>query len=1655
MIMKGISNTYTYLKRLSAICCTLLSFFIATAQNAIETENNLTGNPKSEWDLAGGGAGDLSIQGFATDISVNRGQRVHFKIKADGAPGMTIQIYRMGYYDGDGARKWGNGVVTTTFPYTQPNPIEDPVTGLTDCGNWTETGYWDVPANAVSGVYIAKITRTDYGGASHIIFIVRQDGNTADIFYQTADATWQAYNAYGGNSLYVAAGPLANGHASKISYNRPFVTRSGGGGGSVGEDWFFNSEYPMIRFLERFGYNVSYTTNIDAVRSPSEFLLHKTILSVGHDEYWSAEQRNTFVAARNAGVHLGFFGGNEVYWKTRWENSTDGTNTPLRTLVCYKEGDMGEKQCGNKCDPNPTVWTGLWRNPMGTAYDAGIPENTLSGQISWEGGQGAMVVPAAYKNLRIWRNTNITSLGAEGQATFPMGTLGYEWNFEQYPEYNPPGRITMSSTTINGRTHKLSLYRHSSGSLVFGTGTIQWAWGLDATHDGLTPAADQRMQQATINILADMQSLASNTVGNQLKLLFAGLTRTTTTTDNTPPTTTITSHTNGALVPIGVPVTISGTSTDAGGGVVGGIEISVDGGATWKIASGTSSWSYTFTSYVEGPITVKVRGTDDSGRMEVVGSSGTNVRNMTVGFPPPPPCPCSIFTPAEIPAGPVLQDNPSGIEVGVKFKSNIAGYITGLRFYKTAGNTGTHTGSLWSSDGTLLSRAIFINETASGWQEVNLNTPVTITAGTTYIASYHSSNGYYTETVPYFGNPKFNNPLVAQANLPGNANGLYLYTSTPAFPTSIPNGSNYYVDVVLNTTPLPDVVPPVVLSTVPVNGAGSVSLATAISARFNEPIDLATVNATNVELRDATNALIPTTSSYNNGLYTISITPTVPLSNATTYSIILKGGASGIKDVNGNALASNYTSTFTTAGAPAIEGPGGPILIVSSGANPFSRYAVEMLRAEGLNEFRAEDISLVTPTELNNYDVVILGNIFIPNQATVDMFTNWVTNQGGKLIAFKPHPLLAPLFGITPTGGTLSNKYLQINASGPGFGIVNQTMQYHSDADLYTLNGATALAMLYSDAATATTNPAVTTINVGANGGKAIAFTFDLARSIVYTRQGNPAWVGQKRDGQAGPIRSDDMFFGGTDPNWIDFNKIAIPQADEQQRFLTNIILQNNLSKRPLPRFWFLPSGHKAAFVMTGDDHANNGTQGRFNMYKAMKPNTAQDVLDWKAFRATSYLFNGTPLNVDTALKFNTEGFEVALHLNTGCFNQDEASFENTLVTQLASLASQFPGLPAPVTNRTHCIAWNDWATVAKVQARHGIRLDVNYYYWPSSWVQDRPGMFTGSGMPMRFADLDGSVIDCYQVATQMTDESGISYVPFTQALLDKALGTEGYYGVFATNMHTDVADHEGSNAVTNAAIARNVPVVSAKQMLTWLDGRNNSSFGSIVWAANQLSFIITAAPGSNNIRAMLPYLTSDGAHLVSVTRGSTAVPFTREMIKGIEYAFFDGSSGNYVAVYAVAGNLIGNITLQGRGAIGTPRWQVNLVVELFQGTNPTPVATYNVTTNVNGVFTVPNVPEGDYKIGVKKANSLRNIRIKTIISGDNTVDFGTIREGDVNNSNNVSLTDFTLFLGTYNKSLGNTGFDPRADFNGDNIVNLTDFTIFLPNYNKIGDTNP
>ncbi|RSM56838.1 hypothetical protein DMB66_32715 [Actinoplanes sp. ATCC 53533] len=856
-------------------------------------------------------------------------------------------------------------------------------------------------------------------------------------------------------------------------------------------------------------------------------------------------------------------------------------------------------------------------------------------------------------------------------------------------------------------------------------------------------------------------------------------------------------------------------------------------------------------------------------------------------------CPCTIWPATAAPATASVNDD-SAVEVGVRFRTSTAGYISGLRFYKGASNTGTHTGSLWTNTGTRLATVTFTGESGSGWQAATLPSPVAVAANTTYVASYHTDAGFYSLTGNGLASAVSRGPLTALANGANGANGVYRYGAS-AFPTNSYQASNYWVDVVFDTTAT-DATAPTIAARAPGPGAVGVPATGAVSVTFSEPVTASSV----VMTLTGPSGVVAGTTGYDAGSSTVTFTPAAALATSTGYTVAV----SGARDAAGNVMAP-ATWSFTTAAPPPPpppdQGPGGPVLVVKSavtGASGFTSFLAEVLRTEGINEFATADLPSVTASVLGQYDVVLLGPTPL-TAAEVGMLTTWV-NGGGNLVAFRPDKQLAGLLGLTSTAGTLAEGYLKVDVSAsPGAGITDQTIQYHGTADRYTLAGARAVATLYSSASVATANPAVSLAEVGASGGQAAAFSFDLAQSLVYTRQGNPAWEKQERDGSS-PIRSGDLYFGGSSSDWVDLDKVAIPQADEQQRLLANLIGAMNLDRKPLPRFWYFPRSLKAVIVATGDDHATGGTAGRFDQYTA-NSSAGCVVDDWQCPRFTSYVFSNTPLSDTQASAYQSRGFEVGLHVSTNCGDFTSGSLATIYTDQLAAFRAKYGNVAAPGTNRTHCLVWSDWSTQASTEAANGIRLDTNYYYWPGTWIDDRPGFMTGSGMPMRFSGETGGLIDAYQAATQMTDESGQSY-PFTpDALLDAALGPEGRYGAFTVNMHTDEATTYDSDQVLASAQSRGVPVVSARQMLTWLDGRNASSYTGISWSADTLSFTVNVGSGANGLTGMVPTLGPAGRTLSTLTRAGTAVPFTRTTIKGVEYAMFTAAPGEYAAEYSVS----------------------------------------------------------------------------------------------------------------------------------------------------------
>ena len=855
--------------------------------NQISCENSKPGTDPAVWDVDG--SGDPSIQGFSTDISVNVGNRIDFKINTN-ARSYTIDLYRTGWYQGLGARKVASVTPTATLPQAQPQCISDATTELYDCGNWGVSARWDVPSTAVSGVYFALLTRTDTGGQSQIVFVVRDTARHSDILFQTSDPTWEAYNAYGGSDFYQGT---VNGRAYKISYNRPFVTR----GGESQRDFYFGNEYAAVRFLERNGYDVTYFSGVDTDRFGGELKNHRVFLSVGHDEYWSAAQRANVTAARDAGVNLQFLSGNEIYWHTRYEPSVDPSKTPYRTLVSYKETKNNAK-----IDPSPE-WTGTWRDPRfaSQANGAGLPENGLSGTLYMSNFSDlAVTVSAAEGQLRLWRNTSLTSLAPGTSQALAPHTIGYESDESPDNGFRPAGLIDLSTTTgavsqylqdfgntvaPGTTTHHLTMYRAASGALVFSAGSIQWSWGLDQTHDGDGAPADPRMQQAQVNLLADMGALPTT--------LMAGLVPATASTDVTAPVTTISSPTSGASVAGGSLVTVNGSATDAGGKVAG-VEVSTDGGASWHPATGTTSWSYRYYQQGSGQQAVLARAVDDSGNFASTPASAS----LTVTAP------FSVFG-AEPPATPDAGDG-SAVELGLRFTPATDGFITGVRFFKSTANTGTHTGTLWSASGTQLASVTFSGESASGWQTASFASAVAVSAGQSYVVSYSAPRGHYAAQPyywAYFGRTR--GPLTVAGGFGVPPAGVY--STTPgSFPSDSFENGNYFVDAVFTDM---DSSPLVATGQSPLPGSSSVNPATTISALLSRPVVASSVG---IAVTDAQGSPVAGAVGYDATSRKATFTPNGPLAAGTRYAVILSA-----TDTSGQPISAGQNWSFTTALPPA------------------------------------------------------------------------------------------------------------------------------------------------------------------------------------------------------------------------------------------------------------------------------------------------------------------------------------------------------------------------------------------------------------------------------------------------------------------------------------------------------------------------------------------------------------------------------------------------------------------------------------------------------------------------------------------------------------------------------------------------------------------
>jgi hypothetical protein len=462
----------------------------AFAANPIVTENQQPGS--TGWQLGGPVADDATgqIKGYASATSVSQTQSITLFVTVNPAQTFTIDFYRIGWYAGQGGRfRLHVGPLNGT---TQAKCLPDPNTGLIACG-WTPSYTLTVPSDWTSGVYVGVLTNSQ--GYQNYVILVVKDGRPASFLYQQSVTTYEAYNNYPddsvtGKSLYTYnsyGAPTVSGEARavKVSFDRPYTWQGSGD--------FFSWEVELVHWLERSGFDVTYSTDIDTHATGAVLRASKAFLSVGHDEYWSKEMFDAAQSARDAGVSLAFFGADADSWQVRFEPSAGGVAN--RVMVCYKDASIDPVQ-----GPTTTV---AWRDPLPNR-----PEQTIMGVQFTSQLANNQNVPYVVSNSSSW------VYAGTGFADGDMvpGIVGYESDryMSEFPLPPNTSRILLSQSPFIDNTgatgySNSSIYQAPSGAWVFAAGTMSWSWALDNYDHTL---ADARMQQLTTNILNKF--LASN-----------------------------------------------------------------------------------------------------------------------------------------------------------------------------------------------------------------------------------------------------------------------------------------------------------------------------------------------------------------------------------------------------------------------------------------------------------------------------------------------------------------------------------------------------------------------------------------------------------------------------------------------------------------------------------------------------------------------------------------------------------------------------------------------------------------------------------------------------------------------------------------------------------------------------------------------------------------------------------------------------------------------------------------------------------------------------------------------------------------------------------------------------------------------------------------
>jgi hypothetical protein len=820
-------------------------------QEAIVAENARTGVADSTVGVSSIGRGTDGFLGYAKQFSTNAGNSVSFAV--DGTNAANIAIHRIGHYAGN---RWRLVATISNTGTNQPDvQTLANSNGSTSASNWSTTATWSIPADAVSGLYVGVVRNSGNTAQAWIPFIVRNDSRTADIVIRVSDTTWgAAYNAHGtkaapfnGKTVYGQGygGSLfdINLRGVQMSYDRPITSRGPAGGDSVVNHWD-NHESALIDWVEKNGFNVKYISCYDLDQGLTAVGSAKVLLNAGHDEYWSDGMINNTEAFIDGGGHAVSMSANTQFWRIRW---ADGG----RTFWCYKDtmpGPTGLRTGGAGTALDPVSWTGTWRD---TRWGSRRPENLLlAGTFRMNGIRDeTMVINGAANQAKpFWRNTTVAS----GTTLTVTQVIGFEADSLDFPN---AGGVNLGATTINingsyaddngenyigNGTLNWGIACHyprlgSTAGLAFSFCTNQWMWGLSNYHRRGSAVNNREMRQATYNLLTDLGSTAATKESD------------------------LTTVTPVALSTYGAVKVNTGSS-------IQGLAITGTAAGTVRV-TGSSSQSISITGTAAG----------------TTGGGSTLYQlspNGTVG----------ADTADALDLGPY--------ELGTRFTVSGACDCYSIKFRRPTTNAvagtplaaRTWTVRLWNADTSTQIGTATVSSGAGAagvWLEAVFSSPIALSTGVTYLASYTSpaSTGY-NATSGFFASavtPGSPNPLTGPINA-GRFN-----TTQGAFPASSFNNAYYYVQpvVAVGGPVLPSVSVAVSPSSTAEDGAGNLVFT---FTRTNTVGALAvnySIGGTATNGTDYATIASPVNFIDGNATATVTVDPTTDATSEANETVIL------------------------------------------------------------------------------------------------------------------------------------------------------------------------------------------------------------------------------------------------------------------------------------------------------------------------------------------------------------------------------------------------------------------------------------------------------------------------------------------------------------------------------------------------------------------------------------------------------------------------------------------------------------------------------------------------------------------------------------------------------------------------------------------------